>query len=81
MENSIERLTVHVISVDISYPLLTIALVQASRHDEAEQLFRQAQLMAPTDPSVYMLTGKFVSNVFDSLVLLPVATKQRARFK
>lgn len=32
----------------------------ASRHDEAEQLFRQAQLMAPTDPAVYMLTGQFL---------------------
>lgn len=36
--------------------------MQASRHDEAEQLFRQAQLMAPTDPSVYMFTGKLLSN-------------------
>ncbi|XP_057366376.1 protein O-mannosyl-transferase TMTC2-like [Daphnia carinata] len=32
----------------------------ASRHDEAEQLFRQAQLMAPTDPAVYMFTGQFL---------------------
>ena len=34
-----------------------IFLVQASRHDEAEQLFRQAQMLAPSDPSVYMMTG------------------------
>lgn len=34
--------------------------MQVSRHDEAEQLFRQAQLMAPTDPAVYMLTGQFL---------------------
>ena len=31
---------------------------QVSRHEEAEQLFRQAQRLAPADPSVYMLTGK-----------------------
>ena len=31
--------------------------MQTSRHDEAEQLFRQAQELAPSDPAVYMLTG------------------------
>lgn len=35
--------------------------MQASRHDEAEQLFRQAQLMAPSDPTVYMFTGKLIN--------------------
>ncbi|KZS09880.1 Transmembrane and TPR repeat-containing protein [Daphnia magna] len=40
--------------------LLMVMIYYASRHDEAEQLFRQAQLMAPTDPAVYMLTGQFL---------------------
>jgi Flp pilus assembly protein TadD len=42
------------------YFFLSYVCMQASRHDEAEQLFRQAQLMAPTDPAVYMFTGQFL---------------------
>jgi tetratricopeptide (TPR) repeat protein len=43
-----------------SFFFLLLRYMQASRHDEAEQLFRQAQLMAPTDPAVYMFTGQFL---------------------
>lgn len=31
--------------------------LQASRHEEAERLFRQAQIIAPYDPAVYMQSG------------------------
>ncbi len=37
-----------------------IVYIKASRHEEAEQLFRQAQLIAPTDPAVYMQSGTYI---------------------
>ena len=41
-------------------------LIQASRHDEAEHLFKQAQLLAPSDPSVYMMAGNQINPSFFS---------------
>jgi len=59
------RMAIEVKPYDVTSHLTYARLLakNASRHDEAEQLFRQAQMLAPSDPSVYMMTGQFFVDV------------------